>query len=92
MKSLVLAVLVAISGLAVGCKEERANESSKFTHIVKFPAQYYTGGPQQARPPDGVFDSGTRVQLVEDAGSYWLVEAEDGTTAYVSTGSLESID
>jgi len=50
---------------------------------------YYLTGPQQARPPDGYFEKGTRVRLVSGAGSYSLVESETGVTGYVPTDSLE---
>ena len=49
---------------------------------------YYVTGPQQARPPDGFWEKGTRVRLVSKAGSYSMVESESGVTAYVSTDSF----
>ena len=53
---------------------------------------YYLTGPQQARPPDGSFEKGTRVALVLDAGSYSLVTSQSGITAYVSSDALRLIE
>ena len=64
-----------------------------FTHVIVFSGtHYYLTGPQQARPPDGIFVEGTRLALVRDSGSYSLVTSESGITAYVSTGSFHLID
>nr|ABZ08455.1 hypothetical protein ALOHA_HF4000APKG3D20ctg1g3 [uncultured marine microorganism HF4000_APKG3D20] len=64
-----------------------------YPFVVAFPETvYYLTGPQQARPPDGSFQNGTRVALVLNAGSYSLVTSESGVTAYVSSGSLQLIE
>lgn len=65
---------------------------STMTHVIKEASEYYKGGPQQAQPPDGTFKVGTKVSLIEEAGSYSLVRAEDGIEAYVSSGSLKPIE
>lgn len=62
------------------------------THVVTVEEVYYLDGPQQMRPPDGKFKMGTRVELVQDAGSYSEVVSEDGIRAYVSTGVLKPIE
>ncbi len=64
-----------------------------FTHEIvgPFAAVYYLGGPQQARPPEGRFKPGTRVRLVRNAGSYCVVQSENGITAHVSTSALKPI-
>lgn len=49
---------------------------------------FYIGGPQQGRPPEGEFIKGTRVKVLENAGSYSVVRSEDGIEAYVSTGVI----
>jgi len=61
------------------------------THIVTTEESYYTTGPQQARAPDGKFKKGTKVQLIEDSGSYCAVVSESGVRAYLSTASLKPI-
>lgn len=67
--------------------------SGPFTFFVAFPETvFYLTGPQQARPPDGVFAKGMRVAIVLDAGSYSLVTSETGVTAYVATESLRKIE
>jgi hypothetical protein len=63
-----------------------------FTHIVATVTEYYLSGPQQARPPEGTLPAGTKVTLLEEAGSYCRVRSEDGIEAYVSTGSLQSLE
>ena len=65
--------------------------ASTMTHVIKKTSEYYKGGPQQAQPPDGTFEVGTKVSLIDEAGSYSLVRAKDGTEAYVSSGSLDPI-
>ena len=64
-----------------------------FTHEIAgpFEAVYYLTGPQQARPPEGKFKSGTKVKLQRNAGSYSQVQSESGITAYVATGALKPI-
>ncbi len=54
-----------------------------FSHVLAEAAEYYTTGPQQGRPPDGKFPSGTKVQIVRQAGSYTLVRSDGGIEAYV---------
>ncbi|MEC9094649.1 MAG: hypothetical protein VX438_18210 [Planctomycetota bacterium] len=65
-------------------------QSSEFqiTHLVVADAEYYLDGPQQMRAPDGRFSTGTKVQLLQDSGSYSVVVSEDGIRAHVSTASL----
>jgi len=64
-----------------------------FTHEIAgpFEAVYYLTGPQQARPPEGKFKSGTKVKLLRNAGSYSQVQSESGITAHVATGALKAI-
>ena len=64
----------------------------KVTHVISGEEVYYLDGPQQMRPPDGKFPAGTRVELVQNSGSYSMVVSEDGIRAYVSTGSLKPIE
>ena len=54
------------------------------SHVITAETEYYTTGPQQGRPPDGKFAAGTKVTVVEEAGSYVLVESEDWVKAYVA--------
>ncbi len=65
-----------------------------FSHEIAGPfgTAYYLGGPQQARPPEGRFKPGTRVRLVRNAGSYCVVQSENGITAHVATGALKTIE
>ena len=68
----------------------KGESSGAFSLSIASPrVAYYLTGPQQARPPDGYFEKGTRVRLVSGAGSYSVVESETGVTGYVPTDSLE---
>ncbi|MEM1294062.1 MAG: hypothetical protein AAGH89_01780 [Verrucomicrobiota bacterium] len=85
-----------VAGLLSSCEDAAppapASATPTFSHVVKFPTEYYLGGPQQARPPDGTFEAGTEVNLLEDSGSYLLVESKGGVQAFVSTSALEPKD
>ena len=59
-----------------------------FPSVITSNTAYYTGGPQQGRPADGTLSQGTRVRLIENAGSYSVVQTADGIHAYVSTESI----
>ena len=63
-----------------------------FTHVLTVETEYYLGGPQQARPPDGQFTAGLKVKLIEQAGSYFQVESESGVTAYIAADALQRIE
>lgn len=65
-------------------KNQDEQLSSTFTHVIAAETEYYTTGPQQGRSPDGKFPSGTRVNIVEEAGSYILVRSEGGVEAFVT--------
>ena len=59
-----------------------------FPDVITSSTAYYTGGPQQGRPPDGTLTASTRVRVIEDAGSYSMVETANGIHAYISTGAI----
>ncbi len=63
-----------------------------FTHVLTVETEYYLGGPQQARPPDGQFTAGVKVKLIEQAGSYSQVESESGIRAYVAADAIQRIE
>jgi hypothetical protein len=65
--------------------------SQVFTHLVASDTAYYLSGPQQASPPEGTLPAGTKVTLLEEAGSYCRIRSEDGIEAYVSTNSLQPL-
>ena len=70
--------------------DNRPGES--FSHVIAVETEYYTTGPQQGRPPDGKFPAGTKVNIVETAGSYTLVRAENGVEAYVAADAVKEIE
>jgi hypothetical protein len=64
----------------------------EFTHELTEDEVYYIDGPQQQRPPDGTFEKGTKVILLQDSGSYSQVTSEADVTAYVATGALKPLE
>ena len=98
MKIRIFALFVCICMLfIIGCTNSDKStqvkpEKDKFTHVLKADTPYYSSGPQQARSPDGTFQAGTKVVLIQDAGSYSEVETEDGITGYVATDVLKPIE
>jgi hypothetical protein len=62
-----------------------------FTHTITTDTEYYLDGPQQARPPEGKMKAGTKVKVVEEAGSYWRVKSEDGLVGFVAADSLKAV-
>lgn len=68
-----------------------SDDASQPTHVISVAAEFYTTGPQQGRPPDGKFEAGTKVTLVESAGSYARVRSTTGVEAFVATDALEPL-
>ncbi len=86
-------IMEAVYKRRVENKNKDTRLQPRFTHSIAGlgGAHYYLGGPQQARPPEGKFKSGTRVRLVRAAGSYSVVQSETGITAHVATAALKPI-
>ena len=80
--------------ILVGCTNQppQPPTAPTYTHTITVDTEYYTDGPQQARPPDGIMKAGTKVNVVEEAGSYCRVKSEDGVEGHVATGSLKAIE
>ena len=62
---------------------------SVFSHVIAGETEYYSTGPQQARPADGTFPAGTAINVIEEAGSYVLVRAARGPEAYVAADAVK---
>jgi len=62
------------------------------THVLITDSPYYRNGPQQARPRDGTFTAGTEVALIQNNGSYSIVQTAEGVTGYVATAALQPIE
>ena len=95
MKKILPSILpLLLFALLVGCGEKAPEKkaASPWTHTIELGTEYYKGGPQQGSPPDGLIATGTKVKLIEGAGSYSLIEAETGENGYVSSGSLKPIE
>ena len=63
---------------------------STVSHVIAIETEYYTTGPQQSRPPDGRFATGTTVSIVENSGSYVLVRSDNGVEAYVTSDAIKT--
>ena len=59
-------------------------------HALAANTEYYIDGPQQSRPPDGTLKAGTKVMVIEDAGSYCRVRSEDGIVAFIAADAIQS--
>ncbi len=62
--------------------------STDFSYVITTKVVYYAGGPQQARPADGELEEGTKVNVIEGAGSYTLIETQNGVRGYVETNAI----
>jgi hypothetical protein len=87
MRSLWLPALVVVF---VGCQDPERKRVDA-THVIVTDTAYYSIGPQQAQPSDGTLRAGTKVTIVEEAGSYVRVRSLDGTVAYVAADALNEI-
>lgn len=97
MNSRVALILLMLIGLLIGgCSDSQCqkpavdNAEHSATSVISYDTMYYRIGPQQAMPPDGQFKAGTRVEIIQEAGSYTLVRAEDGREGYVSTDAIKA--
>jgi uncharacterized protein YgiM (DUF1202 family) len=88
-----LLLLVACSG-GEDPKEPPATgpATEVFTHELAAETTWYRDGPQQSRPPDGQLPAGTRVRVVEEAGSYVRIAAENGVTGFVAADALKKLE
>ena len=79
--------------IIVGCTDQppQPPPAPTFTHTITIDTEYYADGPQQARPPDGTMKAGTKVNVIEDAGSYCRVKSEDGIEVYVVADSVKAV-
>lgn len=92
----IIALLVGVLLALTGCHKDPAaaaatGSEAGYTHTLKTTVEYYATGPQQGRPPDGHLAGGTKVKLVEAAGSYSLIESASGKKGYVASDALQPI-
>jgi hypothetical protein len=90
-KLIPLLLMAIVTGCTKPTPTPPAAPAPTFTHTITIDTEYYTDGPQQARPPDGKLKAGTKVNLVQDAGSYCRVKSEDEIEAYVAAGSVKAV-
>jgi serpin B len=81
--------LKQVGGALKTSQETHESRGAEFTHVIAADSEYYTSGPQQGRPPDGKFPAGTKVRIVELAGSYVLVRSDSGVEAYVAADAVK---
>ncbi len=76
-------------GLALqNYRAQPPSEQTPRRHVLIADAEYYKDGPQQGRPADGTIPAGERVDILEDAGSYVLIQSDSGVEGYVSADAL----
>lgn len=63
----------------------------QFTHVVKAEQPYYYTGPQQASPPEGIFEVGTKLVLTSREGAYCHVVDARGLHVSTAFDGLEPI-
>jgi hypothetical protein len=64
------------------------SDAMQYNRMITRRTEYYVQGPQQAAPPDGRFDEGTRIRIIAPDGSYVKVQSASGTTAYVESSAI----
>ena len=71
----------------------KPDQTSKpqFSHVIAAETEYYESSPAQGRPADGKLKAGTKVIVIEKAGSYVRVKSADGIIGYVAAGSLKHL-
>ena len=103
---MVTAILLLMVIGSIGCESRDASQgkmpsqelrgadkqkpTDSFPHVLATEVEYYTTGPEQGRPPDGKFPEGTKVNVVQETGSYTQVRTENGIEAYVATEAIEA--
>lgn len=67
-------------------------EGKDHTHLVVRKTPYYLTSPQQGLPPDGEWEPGTQVALLEEeSGSFHLVRGKDGVQGFVQADDIQPL-
>ncbi len=69
--------------------DSQLGEAPSSSSVITFETEYYTTGPQQGRPADGLFPAGAEVKILEESGSYLLVRSENGVEGYVAANAVK---
>jgi len=72
-------------------KTDQTN-TPRFPHVIAAETEYYESSPAQGRPADGKLKAGTKVIVIEKAGSYVRVKSAAGIIGFVAAGSLKPIE
>ena len=83
-----LALICAVFLLSGCAGQGHDSDLMQFDHIVTKRCDYYLNGPQQASPPDGHFDEGTRIRLVSPAGDFCRVQSASGIEAFIDAAAI----
>ena len=85
-------ILVLVACGDSGTEEpDPAPDAKTYTHEIGADTEWYLASPAQAMPPNGTIPAGTKANVVQDAGSYTLVETESGIEGFVSTSALKKL-
>lgn len=76
----------------LGLPEPNDTSTQSFSHVITAEVEFYTTEPQKGRSPDGKFLAGTKVNIIQQAGSYTLVRSEGGVEAYVASDAIKETE
>ena len=85
---LLVAVLFFLCGCSSGGTQTSSAANVRASYVVTKHTAYSKNSPAQPMPADGTFAAGTAVSVVKKIGNYTLVQAADGTRAYVASGDI----
>ena len=104
IRHVAMVLLLPVSATVTGCRRDRsvdfdpsepahttAPALQHSTHELTKDEVYYLGGPMQGRPPEGRFEAGTRVVVLERMDGYSRVRSAGGVTAWVANGGLRAL-
>lgn len=82
------AALLTLMGLAACRSTPHSATLPNATHRLQQRTALYRGAPQQARAAERQLEADVYVRVIESAGSYCLVETEDGDAGWVLSSVL----
>jgi hypothetical protein len=83
-------ISIGLFALLAACAGQgwSGKDAMQFDKMVTKRTEYYLTGPEQAAPPEGRFDEGTRIRIIAPDGSFVKVQSASGTTAYISADAI----
>ncbi|HUG93217.1 MAG TPA: hypothetical protein VML55_20415 [Planctomycetaceae bacterium] len=77
---------------AAGCSGDSSADGTEGrpSHVAPQETAYFFGVPQDGQRPDGHFQAGEKMRLLEAGESWSLVRSVRGIKAYVATSDLKT--